>query len=104
MRSFKTLEKLSKNELSLPKAYAKISGFKHPARFIRIKIKQDDKTAQRILNTIFFFPLPVRPAFFFLKRMLPREERDFFKDMLVYAKGIRIDIESKDADIHISVH
>lgn len=104
MHELKTLEKLHKQEISLPKAYALMNHSKRPARFVKLKIHQDDKTAQRLLNLLFFLPLPVRPVFFFAKRALSKEDQIFFKEMLIYAKGIKVDIESKDARISLRIY
>lgn len=104
MHELKTLEKLHKQEISLPKAYALIDHSKRPARFVKIKIKQDDRTAQRLLNVLFLFPLPVRLVYFFVKSSLSKDDQRFFKEMLLYAKGIKVDIESKDAIISIRIY
>lgn len=104
MRSLKTLEDLSTHKISVPKAYALIGAKKQPARFIKLRIQQADKTAQRWLNFLFFWPLPIRPAYFFLKRALPPEERRFFKDLLVFARGIKIDIESAETKISLRIY
>ncbi len=92
MKPEKTLHQLAQRQVSLPKAYMQLSEKRRPAR------------TQRIINSIFFFPLPIRPVFFFVKRSLPKPDQLFFKDMLIYAKDIKIDIESKDTRISIRVY
>jgi len=104
MNPLKTLDKLSTHEVSLPKAYALLGPKKRPARFVKLKIHQKDKGAQRLLNVLFLLPLPIRPVFFFIKKSLPKEDHIFFKDMLLYAKGIQIDIETSDTNISIHVY
>jgi len=104
MKPEKTLHQLAQRQVSLPKAYMQLSEKRRPARFVKIRLHQDDRVAQRIINSIFFFPLPIRPVFFFVKRSLPKPDQLFFKDMLVYAKDIKIDIESEDTRISIRVY
>jgi hypothetical protein len=100
------LEKLSNHQISRDKAYQalkKEKRIKKPkARFLKLNIHLKDQVMlNMVLNTLFFLPLPV-----FLvkigKRFTPEEMR-FAYELMDYAKGTQIDIDTEEARIYIKL-
>lgn len=100
------LKNLQNHTISKEQAYQEITtpkmGYKK-ARFIKMRIDiKDQKAISTMLNTLFAVPLPlglIRP---FIKRHKDENVRAF-AGMLEFAKGARIDIQSSEANIRISI-
>ncbi|MBI9008879.1 MAG: VanZ family protein [Tenericutes bacterium] len=107
-----TLARLQTNEISTEAAYKELYKKKRrkmqltrKAHFIKLKINvPEDKTANRILKVLFFFPFPIFIVRFIL--MFVKEEK--YKDnisldkaeilKLITSKGINIDVNTKSGE------
>lgn len=100
------LKKLANHSISKMEAYRQITGQKSPskrARFVKMRMHiRDQKVISGALNTLFIVPLPLGLIKPFIKRHKDPNVRAF-AGSLQGAKGTRIDIQSKDANIHISI-
>ena len=100
------LEKLSKHQITKEKAFQNLNKEKRvkksKARFLKLNIEiKDQLMLTMLLNTIFFLPFPI-----FLvkigKRFTPEEMR-FAYEMMDYAKGTHIDVDTSEAKINIKL-
>lgn len=100
------LKKLHNHTITKEQAYIELTTAKpryKRARFVKLRIHiKDQKAISTALNTLFVVPLPlglIRP---FIKRHKDENVRAF-AGLLDLAKGARIDIQSDEAIIRISI-
>ena len=102
-KTLNTLTQLQKNEVSTLKAYTLLSPSQKPARFVKLKVIQNEKKVQWLLDFLFLMTLPLRLVYFFAKKNLMREDRLLVDDLIQGASGIKIEIESSDVQIYIHI-
>lgn len=103
-KTLNTLTQLQKNEVSTLKAYTLLSPYAKPARFVKLKVIQNEKKVQWLLDFLFLMPLPLRLVYFFVKKNLNDADRLLVDDLIQGASGIKIEIESSDAQVYIQIY
>jgi hypothetical protein len=102
-KSLKTLTQLQNKDVSTLKAYTLLSPDQKPARFVKLRIIQNETKVQWLLNLLFWMPLPFKLVYFFLKGKLSREERLLVEDLIQVASGIKIRIETAEVQVFIHI-
>lgn len=78
-------------------------GMLKKARFIKLRIAlRDQKVLSGMLNTLFAVPIPLALAKPFIRRIKDPTIREFIH-LIDYAKGIKVDVQSKDAAVRVSI-
>lgn len=73
------------------------------ARFVKLRIYlRDQKAVSVAINTLFMMPFPLALAKPFLRKIKDPQVREIVS-YIQYAKGTRIDVQSKDAIIRIAI-
>ncbi|GEM_PF-3299914 len=100
------LQKLSDQEITASEAYLRLTAqtLKVPkARFIKLRIwVKDQKAVSVMLNTMFAVPLPLAVIKPFTRRIKDPETRALI-NAIDYAKGTKIHVDSKEAQIAITI-
>lgn len=100
------LQKLGNQEITASEAYLRLNAqtLKVPkARFIKLRIwVKDQKAVSVMLNTIFAVPLPLAVIKPFTRRIKDPDARALI-GLIHYAKGTKIHVDSKEAQVAITV-
>lgn len=105
--NLRPLKKLHRHAITKEKAYSMLKaerGSLKKARFIKLRMDiAESKGASRVINTLFFAPVPLALIKPFL-RFIKDDDARMLVQLISYAKGVRIDVKSKDAHIHIQLY
>mgnify|MGYP000338268745 CR=1 FL=1 len=103
---YPALEDLHSGKITQAEAYTRWHTQQHAlkkARFVKLRIfLKDQKAISMGLNTLFALPLPIALAKPFIRRIKDPQIRAM-ADLIQYAKGTRIDVQSKEAMIRIAI-
>ena len=103
---YPALKDLQSGKITRSEAYTRWHTEQHAlkkARFIKLRIfLKDQKAISMGLNTLFALPLPIALAKPFIRRIKDPQIRAL-ADLIDYAKGTQIDVQSKEAMIRIAV-
>lgn len=105
--SKKVLKQLASGKITVSEAYDILYRPKpRKANFLKMKMSiKENKAVSALINTLFFFPVPISFGKYFIKKALVKNNlpASLYEEVIHSIGGTSIKVESKEANIKIYI-